>query len=120
MNPLIYFCTMINIMKHPKLLAKVVNKQFNMIGHSDINIYDIEHGVKIKDGKKEKIVDWWHVYKFENEQQYQDWKVYVFNELSKQKEDEYNKSFLESDMMFIDLLFGMTVKIKKEGEESPS
>jgi hypothetical protein len=104
---------MIRILEKPGFLNRLVNKQFEIIGQPDIKIEDIEKGITIKDGKKEKIVDWWKMYSFESNEQYQKWRDWAIKELSRMDGTERQ---LNTDITFIDLVYGLPVKIKKEGQ----
>jgi hypothetical protein len=99
--------------KNEPLLKRLVNKQFQMIGEK-VTIQDIENGVRVKEGKKEKVYDWWKIYFFDSEEQYQEWKDWAEAEIRHYLVlDE--KGYL-NEINYLDLVYGMTVRIKKQGE----
>jgi hypothetical protein len=104
------------LMKNDDFLLRLINKQFEIIGEK-VTYADIENGVKVNDGKKEKYIEWWKVYFFEDEDQYEQWKQWVMNEL-KNKLSLSEREYL-NEFSYLDLVFGLNVRInnnnKKEG-----
>jgi hypothetical protein len=105
---------MYKLVRNPGLLEELLDKQFEMIGEN-VKFRDIEFGVKIKEGKKEKIVDWWKVYFFKDEEQYLEWKLWAANQIDERLDIEDDND-LQVQLNFLDLAYGMNYKIKKEGE----
>ncbi len=62
----------------------------------------MEEEIEIKEGKKVRKVPWYEHYKFENEAQYQEWKVWAIKEMEGKDFDE------------LDMLFGLMYKWKEE------
>lgn len=54
-----------------KILHKIIDKQFEIIGEA-IKFEDIPEEIEI--GKTKKRVKWYEFYKFKNEEQYQEWR----------------------------------------------
>lgn len=86
---------------------KIVNKQFEMIGASlemkDIIIDGMVNSAP--EGKKEKMIGWWEVYKFENVEQYEEWKKWGVGEM--EKAGIKNPAW---EMDKLDMQFGMAYK----------
>lgn len=102
-------------MDNKPLLVRLVNKQFEMIGKPEVKIQDIENGIWLDNGKTRKVVQWWNVYFFPDQETYEKWKEWVVTELLKinGKNSKEEMVSLENDVNFIDLVYGMNVPIKK-------
>ena len=86
---------------HDKILKKIVNHQFQIIG-VEVKFEDIpEEGIKV--GKK--LVKWYDYYFFENEDQYMVWKRWALKELEK-----INSAHRINE---IDMLYGLQYKMRK-------
>lgn len=98
-----------------KLLHELVNEQFKIIG-VNTTLLELERagGATLKQGKKEKIVPWWEVYHYDNEQQEKEWLSLCKQRLSKLVEPQQ----LDSELDFLNLVYGLTIHIKKEGENT--
>lgn len=102
--------------KNEGLLLRLIDKQFEIIGEK-VRFRDVENGVEVKEGKKQKVLEWWKVYFFENEEQYEQWKDWAMDQIRTHLElDE--RGYL-NEFNYLDLVFGLNVKInnnnKKEG-----
>ncbi len=91
---------------------RIANKQFQMIGEK-LKFEDIPDTgvVSYKVGKKDKTDYWYNVYKLSEEQE-REWYNWAWEELSKHgTEKEIRDIFVK-----LNLLYGFSVKYKKEGE----
>ncbi len=84
-------------------IEEVINKQYSLIGEK-VLYKDVAEGIMVK-GKK---VAWYDYYYFESEQQYLEWK-----EWAKEKLEEVG---IKERFDEIDMLYGLNIKIKKEGQ----
>jgi len=82
-------------------IEKLVNKQFEMTG-VNFRMADITEDGTILVDKKKKA--WYDYYKFETQEQYEEWKKYIIKEL--------NGNMNEANR--IDFMYGMVYKYKKE------
>lgn len=88
-----------------KLMKRIVNKQFEIIGEK-ITFADIPADGIVEVGKKKK--NWWEVYHFTEEQE-NEWKKWV--------EKEIEGNYLEdTQLLYIEMRYGFTRDYsKKEG-----
>lgn len=100
---------------NPDLLLRLVDKQFEMIGEK-VKYRDVENGVEFKEGKKQKILEWWKVYFFENIEQYDEWRDWAMNELKKHL--SLDDRGYTNEFNYLDLVFGLNVRVNnnKKGE----
>jgi hypothetical protein len=82
---------------------KLINKQFEMIGVKFRHVDIPEDGIILVDKKKK---NWYDYYKFENVEQYQEWKKFILEQLNG-NEREANR---------IDFIYGMVYKYKREDD----
>lgn len=96
-----------------KVLARIADKQFEILG-VDVKFADIPDSgvVTYKEGKKEKKDYWYNVYKFTEEQEVE-WREWALAELRKTWSD---KGAVENVFREFEMLYGFTVRYKKEGE----
>lgn len=87
------------------LLPILVNKQFEITG-IDFSYERIGEDGIIQVGKKRDY--WYNIYKFENEEQYIEWRDWVTEQLSK----KFLPGEVEKEANFVDLVYGMTYKYK--------
>jgi hypothetical protein len=90
-------------MKREQLIAKIVDKQFEMIGEK-ITLEGLPDDGMIEIGKKKMY--WYDHYKFDNLEQYEEWRSWA------EKEIKVLPNWL-NELNFIDLLYGMSYKIPK-------
>jgi hypothetical protein len=95
------------------LLNRLINKQFEF-AKLDVKFGDIEKGIKIKVGPKEKHLSWYEYYFFEEQEDYQKWREWLYTELL-EVWGLKNRDDVEGDVNYVDLIYGMNVRIKKEG-----
>lgn len=86
-----------------KKLKKIVDKQFEIIG-LDIKFVDVKEEISVK----KKKIPWYKHYLFENEEQYEKWKKWAIQEMEKMD--------LADQFVKLDLIYGLNIKIKKEGQ----
>lgn len=80
-------------------VKKIVNKQFQMIGEN-VTYDDIKNGtVEIKG----KLVPWYTIYHFKDEDQYNEWREWM-------KKEEPSEKLRDE----VDLIYGMTYKYQKQ------
>lgn len=95
-----------------KILTKIADKQFEILGVK-MKFSEIpEHGVvTYMDGKKEKKDYWYNVYKFTEEQE-EEWRKWAREEISKEWIEE------EAERVFrhMDLCYGFVIRYKRKGE----
>lgn len=105
------------LINSPKFLHSLINKQFEMIGHPEVTFNDLEKNttVTVMEGKKEKKVEWWKYYRFENEDQYNKWRMWAKIEIAKLPDVETDRQ-LEENINFLDLAYGLTYKIIEPGK----
>lgn len=83
-----------------------------MIGQN-VTIEELEKTttVIVKEGKKEKKINWWNYYMFDDEVQYSQWRTWAKVEIAKLPEVEEERQLLEN-LNFVDLVYGLKYKIK--------
>lgn len=92
-------------MGEDRLIKEIVNEQFKIIGKPDIDWEDIpDKGIRVRG----KLVMWYDYYHFENESQYLQWKKWAKQVL--------REAGIEHKFDEIDMLYGLGIYIKKEGE----
>jgi hypothetical protein len=99
-------------MRDTDLLHELVNKQFEIIG-VDTTLEELEKNgnmVVIQEGKKEKKIEWWHYYHFDSWMEYDKW----IDWCTKQLAEVYEPEVLKLELNFLDLAYGLKVRIKKE------
>jgi hypothetical protein len=97
-----------------KLLYPLVNKQFEMIG-VNITLEKLdETGGIIKVGNKK--MEWWKHYQFPSEELYIEWREWVEDEIEKEFGKFTESVTLTSEINYVDLVYGMSYKIKRTGE----
>lgn len=90
-----------------KELVKYVDKQFEMIGEK-VRIKDIPSNGIIT--INEKKMYWYEYYKWENTEQYNEWRQWMKKEL-----ELIGNEKIEYILNYTDLRYGLTVRYKKEG-----
>lgn len=85
-----------------------MNKQFELIGET-IRANQIPDDDLIEVGKKK--IYWYYHYFFDNENQWLEWRAWV----AKRLQEEGIKK-VEAELNQIDLIYGMAIRIKKEGQ----
>jgi hypothetical protein len=103
---------MYKLTNNEPLLHRLVNRQFQLIGQ-DVTIQELKNGVTLKEAGKTKIKEWWKVYQFDDEQQYMEWKTWAANEIEAYY-DSIEEDELQLEINYLDLVYGMSYKIKKE------
>lgn len=81
-----------------KVAEPIVNKQFKIIGW-DMTMKDLPTGYI----EKKKM--WWDIYQFESKEQYERWRIWAVEELTKLGEEE--------SFDIIDMTWGLNWKIEK-------
>lgn len=102
------------VMNDKKLINRLADKQFEMIG-VDKKLVDMFVGDDplMIVTEKNKKVEWYKYYKFEDEEQYMKWRRWAKIEVAKLGEITTDRE-LEESINFIDLLYGLPYKIKKQ------
>lgn len=85
-----------------KVAEYLADKQFEIIGEK-LKYKDIPEDGLIEINKKK--IRWWEYYKFENKQQYEEWKLWALGELRKEN--------IENQFDVIDMTYGLDYKIPK-------
>lgn len=89
-----------------KVVERIVNKQFEMIG-VDIRWGNIPEDGLVPKNKKE-MIPWFEKYMFRDEKQYREWEKWAIEELKKEN--------LEEEWINIFLIYSMNFPLKK-GEQ---
>lgn len=97
------------IERDKKLLPVLVNKQFEM-KNINYSFEEIKKDGLVQVGKKK---EWWYNhYKFDNEEEYMEWRKWM--------EEQIKRSYLgydaDKEAMYVDMVYGMTYRYKKEGQ----
>ena len=90
------------------LFNRLFEKQFELIGETGVTYEMVQGGVR----KGPRTVEWWKHYHFDNDEQYRQWRDWAYRELV--AADRFDNP--ERVLNYMDLAFGLPVKIKKEGE----
>lgn len=94
--------------KNQDLLWELVNKQFEMIGEK-VTYQQVENGVPVTKGGKKKIVEWWKVYQFRDEAQYEEWKDWAVERM--RAYFELGEEAFRNEVNYLDLCYGMQYPI---------
>jgi len=90
-----------------ELLHELVNKQFEMIG-AGITLKEIQQkgGIIKKKG-------WWNSYKFDSQDQYNQWFNWALEKLIEELEG-VEAGELDRECNHLELVYGLEIKLKKE------